>query len=165
MKRMHLHMAVTDLAQSIEFYNTLFDSQPSTTKEDYAKWELEDPAVNFAISTRSQTSGIDHIGIQTESAEELEALRARMASAELSMVSQEGTTCCYAESNKHWVQDPAGIAWETFHTLAEAPTFNLDSEAAEGESACCAPNPKALPKSLQFLSPVSKKPESNEGCC
>lgn len=159
MKRMHLHIAVTDLAQSIAFYNTVFGAEPTVKKDDYAKWLLDDPAVNFAISARSEQTGIDHIGIQTESAEELEALKTRMASAELAMVSQEGTTCCYAQSDKHWVQDPTGIAWETYHTLGSAPTFSGE-EAAASDSACCAPSVN----SLQFIAP-SKKSESNKGCC
>ncbi len=160
MKKMHLHIAVTDLAQSIAFYNTVFGAEPTVIKDDYAKWMLDDPAVNFAISSRSQQTGIDHIGIQTENAEELEALKTRMASAELAMVSQEGTTCCYAQSDKHWVQDPTGIAWETYHTLGNAPTFSGEEEPAS-DSACCAP----APQSLQFIASPSKKSDSNQGCC
>lgn len=159
MKRMHLHIAVTDLAQSIEFYNTVFGAEPSVKKDDYAKWFLDDPAVNFAISARGGKTGIDHIGIQTENAEELTELKSRMESAELAMVSQEGTTCCYSESDKHWVQDPTGIAWETYHTLGSAPTFNGE-DAPASDSACCAPAPQAV----QFITKPSKKSESNQGC-
>lgn len=160
MKRMHLHIAVEDLAQSIAFYNTVFGAEPSVKKDDYAKWLLDDPAVNFAISARGSKTGIDHIGIQTENAEELTELKTRMESAELAMVSQEGTTCCYSESDKHWVQDPSGIAWETYHTLGSAPTFNGET-ASEGDSACCAPTPLAM----QFIAKPAKKSEPNQGCC
>ena len=160
MKKMHLHIAVDDLAQSIAFYNTVFGAEPSVKKDDYAKWLLDDPAVNFAISARGAKTGIDHIGIQTENAEELTELKTRMESAELAMVSQEGTTCCYSQSDKHWVQDPSGIAWETYHTLGSAPTFTGEEPAAEG-SACCAPAPQAV----QFIAMPSKKSEPNQGCC
>lgn len=160
MKRMHLHIAVTDLTQSIEFYNTVFGTEPSVKKDDYAKWLLDDPAVNFAISSRGAKTGIDHIGIQAESAEELAELKSRMESAELAMVSQEGTTCCYAQSDKHWVQDPTGIAWETYHTLGSSPTFN-DETSAASDSACCAP----AVQTVQIISKPSKKSESNQGCC
>lgn len=160
MKKMHLHVAVADLAQSIAFYNTVFGAKPTVQKDDYAKWLLDDPAVNFAISTRGPQTGLDHIGIQTESAEELAELKTRMESAELAMVSQEGTTCCYAQSDKHWVQDPSGIAWEAYHTLGSALTFNGAEAPAEG-SACCAP----VPQSVQFGARPSKKPEPNQGCC
>lgn len=162
MKRMHLHIAVEDLAQSIKFYNTVFGAEPSVKKEDYAKWLLDDPAVNFAISARGAKTGIDHIGIQTENAEELAELKTRMESAELAMVSQEGTTCCYSESDKHWVQDPTGIAWETYHTLGSAPTFNGE-EAPAANSACCAPGLEPL--AMQFITKPAKKSEPNQGCC
>lgn len=161
MKRMHLHIAVKDLAESIQFYNTVFGAKPSVQKDDYAKWLLDDPAVNFAISQRSQTVGIDHIGIQADSDQELSEIKSRLDSAELAMVSQEGTTCCYSESDKHWVQDPTGIAWETYHTLASAPTFNGSDAPAQNESACCAP----APQSMQFIKRDSKKSDTNQGCC
>lgn len=138
MKRMHIHVAVSDLAQSIAFYSQLFGAQPTVQKPDYAKWMLNDPLVNFAISQRGAKVGIDHIGIQVDNETELCDLKARMEKAEMDIVSQEGTTCCYANSNKHWVQDPSGIAWETYHTLDSAPTFGGNAPE-DSASACCAP--------------------------
>ena len=112
MKRMHIHVAVDDIAASISFYSQLFGTAPTLEKTDYAKWMLEDPRVNFAISSRGLKTGVDHLGIQVEQPEELEALRAQLDAAGHVMLTQEGTTCCYAQSNKHWVTDPQGIAWE-----------------------------------------------------
>ncbi len=145
MKRLHIHVAVADLGQSIAFYAQLFGAAPSVSKPDYAKWMLDDPRVNFAISARGIEPGIDHLGIQTDSDDELERLRMQLEQAGMGMVSQEATTCCYAESNKHWVTDPQGIAWETFHTLGEVPTFGSAERAPD--SACCAP----AAQTIQFL--------------
>ena len=145
MKRMHLHIAVDDLAQSIRFYSTLFGAAPTINKPDYAKWMLEDPKVNFAISQRGAKPGLDHIGIQVESDSELDDIRQRLERADLAMLTEAGTTCCYAKSDKHWVQDPSGIAWETYRTLDSAPTFNEQPERAA--AACCTP---ALEK-VQFI--------------
>ena len=145
MKRMHLHVAVDDLAQSIRFYSTLFGAAPTISKPDYAKWMLEDPRVNFAISQRGAKPGLDHIGIQVESDSELDDIRQRLERADLGMLTEAGTTCCYAKSDKHWVQDPSGIAWETYRTLDSAPTFNEQPE--QEAAACCTP---ALEK-VQFI--------------
>lgn len=142
MKRLHIHVAVADLGQSIAFYAQLFGAAPAVSRPDYAKWMLDDPRVNFAISARGIEPGIDHLGIQTDSDDELEGLRAQLEDAGMDMVSQKATTCCYAESNKHWVTDPQGIAWETFHTLGEAPTFGSAERAPD--SACCAPAAQAI---------------------
>jgi catechol-2,3-dioxygenase len=147
MKRMHLHLAVEDLKQSIRFYNSLFGVSPTVLKTDYAKWMLDDPLVNFAISTRSKQIGLDHIGIQAENESELNEIKTRLEAAEMEMVSQASTTCCYAKSDKHWVQDPSGIAWETYHTLENAPTFNGQTEntvSPESNNACCAPAPQVI---------------------
>lgn len=138
MKRMHLHIAVDDIGQSIQFYNTLFGANPTVEKPDYAKWMLDDPRVNFAISQRGAKPGLDHIGIQVEDSAELEEIRSRLEQADMQMLSQTGTGCCYAKSDKHWVQDPSGIAWETYHTLDSIPTFS-DATEHTSESACCAP--------------------------
>jgi len=146
MKRIHLHVAVDDLAKSINFYNTLFGALPTVEKIDYAKWMLDDPLVNFAISQRGAKAGLDHIGIQAESGEELAEIKARLEIADMNMLTQEGTTCCYAKSDKHWVQDPSGIAWETYHTLESAPTFN--DAISQNDSACCAPPAQQV----QFIS-------------
>lgn len=138
MSRFHLHLSVTDLDRSIAYYSALFGSAPDVTKPDYAKWQLEDPRLNFAISTRGRNSGIDHLGIQADSDEELAAIRGRLDVAEISGLEQRGTTCCYARSDKYWVQDPQGIAWETFHTLDSAPVFGDVAQDAS-ELACCVP--------------------------
>lgn len=137
MKRMHLHVSVDDLNQSILFYNTIFGIAPSVVKADYAKWMLDNPLVNFAISQRGAKAGLDHVGIQVDDENELSEIKARFDAAELNVLTQEGTTCCYAKSDKHWVQDPSGIAWEAYHTLNSAPTFNEAKQPTD--SACCAP--------------------------
>lgn len=138
MKRMHIHLGVADLAASIAFYTKLFDCPPAVEKPDYAKWMLEDPRINFAISTRGAAQGLDHLGLQVDSDEELGALRGQLDAAGMAVVSQTGTTCCYAQSDKHWVTDPDGTPWETYHTLGSAPVFGAHpAEATEG--ACCAP--------------------------
>lgn len=150
MKRMHLHVSVDDLNKSINFYNTMFGMEPAVVRSDYAKWMLDDPLVNFAISRRGAKIGLDHVGIQVDSENALAEMKARFDSAELSVLTQEGTTCCYAKSDKHWVQDPSGIAWETYYTLDSAPTFNdLHSHS---DSACCAPSTQQV----QFISRKNK---------
>jgi catechol-2,3-dioxygenase len=145
MKRMHLHVSVENLAQSITFYNSLFGASPTVEKPDYAKWMLNDPLVNFAISQRGAKIGIDHIGIQVDNDAELHELKNRLINAEMSVFSQEGTACCYAKSDKHWVQDPSGIAWETYHTMENIPTFNETTPLqAINTNACCAPPPQTV---------------------
>ena len=139
MKRIHLHIAVDNLVKSIGFYNTLFGASPTVEKVDYAKWMLDDPLVNFAISQRGAKAGLDHIGIQVENDDELAEIKNRLETADMHMLTQEGTTCCYAKSDKHWVQDPSGIAWETYRTLENVPTFNNATEGVVEQSACCAP--------------------------
>jgi catechol 2,3-dioxygenase-like lactoylglutathione lyase family enzyme len=136
MKRLHVHVAVSDLERSIGFYSTLFASQPSVRKEDYAKWMLDDPRVNFAISTHG-TGGVDHLGIQVESDDELRELAGRLKAAGETTRDQEATTCCYAQSNKAWVNDPAGLRWETFFTFGEATSYGEDEAAAAIESKPC----------------------------
>ncbi|MDN0084953.1 ArsI/CadI family heavy metal resistance metalloenzyme [Crenobacter sp. SG2305] len=140
MKRFHVHVAVDNLADSIRFYSALFNAQPTVQKDDYAKWMLEDPRINFAISSRGGEPGLDHLGFQVDSDDELAQLHHQLAAADISMVTQTGTACCYAKSNKHWVVDPSGIAWESYHTLSSIPTFNAgEDEPAEAAIACCAP--------------------------
>ena len=138
MKRLHVHLRVTDLDASIRFYSGLFAAAPTVVKADYAKWMLDDPRVNFAISSRSNTAGLDHLGIQVESEAELAEMNQRLEAAHLPKQSQLGTACCYARSDKHWTVDPQGIAWESYHTLDSAPTFAGNDT---GDSACCAPSP------------------------
>ncbi|HEY3776462.1 MAG TPA: ArsI/CadI family heavy metal resistance metalloenzyme [Rhizomicrobium sp.] len=140
MKRLHVHIAVDDLDRSIGFYETLFGARPSVVKDDYAKWMLDDPKVNLAISRRSRTAGVDHLGIQVESDGELRELAGRLKAAGEKTRDQEATTCCYAQSNKAWINDPSGIRWETFFTFGEATSYGEDEAAAESslQSACCA---------------------------
>jgi catechol 2,3-dioxygenase-like lactoylglutathione lyase family enzyme len=138
MKRMHVHVSVDDLNKSITFYNHLFGATPTVVKPDYAKWMLDDPRVNFAISQRGSKPGLDHLGIQVDNDDALKEIEQRLHAADLSLVTQAGTTCCYAKSDKHWVQDPSGIAWESYHTLENAPTFN-DTAELHADHACCAP--------------------------
>lgn len=146
MKRFHVHLHVQDLPQSIGFYSKLFAAEPARLESDYAKWMLEDPPVNFAISTRGSSTGIDHLGIQTDNADELVALKARAQAADMALLDEGNTSCCYARSEKHWVTDPQGIAWEHFHTLANIPVFNeapvavaVASADAPAAAACCPP--------------------------
>jgi len=124
MKRFHVHVAVHDLEQSIRFYSTLFGTPPAVKKDDYAKWMLDDPRINFAISSRGGAPGVDHLGIQTDTAEELVELKARAQAADMALFDEGATTCCYARSDKHWVTDPQGVPWEHFHTLADIPVFS-----------------------------------------
>jgi catechol 2,3-dioxygenase-like lactoylglutathione lyase family enzyme len=135
-KRLHVHVSVRDLDQSIRFYSALFATQPVVTKHDYAKWMLDDPRVNFAISTRSGEAGVDHLGIQAENGAELEDLGVRLAQADVAVTAQKGASCCYAKSDKYWTLDPQGIPWESFHTLDSVPMYGADTrETAKG--ACC----------------------------
>jgi hypothetical protein len=140
MSRFHLHVSVTDLPRSIRFYSVLFGVEPGVVKDDYAKWMLDDPRINFAISTRARQPGVDHVGIQTETEEELSALQARLQAATIPGVAQKETACCYARSNKYWTLDPQGIAWEAFHTLDSIPTFNDENVPASAQG-CCVPLP------------------------
>jgi catechol 2,3-dioxygenase-like lactoylglutathione lyase family enzyme len=139
MKRFHVHAHVEDLQASIAFYSRLFGAEPTRVEADYAKWMLEDPRVNFAISARGEKPGIDHLGIQTDTESELAELKARAQAAELTLLDEGRTTCCYARSDKHWLTDPQGIAWEHFHTLGSIPVFSEKVEAANEPAACCAP--------------------------
>lgn len=143
MKRFHVHVHVDDLAKSIGFYSKLFAAEPTRIEGDYAKWILDDPRINFAISTRGSKAGIDHLGFQTDDAEELTALKARAEAADMALLDEGETTCCYARSEKHWVTDPQGIAWEHFHTLGSIPVFNEAAAAQGTAAACCTPAPAA----------------------
>jgi catechol 2,3-dioxygenase-like lactoylglutathione lyase family enzyme len=149
MKRLHLHVSVPDLARSIRFYETLFGAPPTVVKDDYAKWMLEDPRVNLAISQRGAAPGVDHVGIQTDTAEELGALAARLKAAGETTFDEAAAACCYARSDKSWVNDPAGVRWETFFTFGEATTFGEDAAAAvlarPAEAVCCGAPSAAQP--------------------
>jgi len=150
MKRFHVHLAVHDLAASIRFYSTIFGAHPSVQKSDYAKWMLEEPRINFAISQRGAAPGVNHLGIQVDSAEELTALREQVAAAEIEARDETGANCCYANSDKYWVQDPQGVAWETFHTLDSIPTYGQNA----ADHACGTPQP-----------PVGFAPKSKSSTC
>src|ERR1700736_4133280 len=145
MKRMHVHVAVEDIPNAIGFYSALFDAPPAVVKPDYAKWMLDDPRVNFAISTRGKRPGLDHLGIQAESEGELRQVYARLHKAGGNIVEQGQTACCYARSEKSWINDPAGIAWETFLTTGESTDYGdgtgerVPRVAHVKDQACCAP--------------------------
>ena len=132
MKRFHVHVAVPDLRKSIAFYSTVFGSEPTVVKPDYAKWMLDDPRVNFAISQRDASrAGVNHLGFQVESDGELEEIHARLQAAEADVVEEKNISCCYARSDKYWVKDPAGIAWESFHTLGNVPVYGESAAATQ----------------------------------
>ena len=159
MKRFHVHAHVEDLARSIDFYAKLFGAAPTRVENDYAKWMLDDPRINFAISTRGGKPGVDHLGIQTDSEDELAALKAQAEAAELSLADVGETSCCYARSDKYWVTDPQGIAWEQFHTLNDIPTFGVDrAPVSPAASACCVP---AAPQGKPVAIPV----KAAGSCC
>jgi lactoylglutathione lyase len=153
MKRFHLHVSVSDLDESVRFYSTLFAAKPTVQHLDYAKWMLEDPRINFAISTRRQPVGVNHLGLQVDTGEELRGMHAQLQAADAQLIQENEQPCCYARSDKYWVTDPTGIAWETFHTLGNIPVYGEDtvvfnhgasiipvqSETAAGKPACCVP--------------------------
>ena len=146
MKRFHVHVHVADLAQSVAFYSKMFAAEPTRREADYAKWMLDDPRINFAISTFGSTLGVDHLGVQTDDAAELAELKERAAAADLATFDEGTTSCCYARSAKHWITDPQGVAWEHFHTLGDIPVFHQAGPAGAetvgadtGEARCCAP--------------------------
>jgi lactoylglutathione lyase len=141
MKRFHVHVAVPDLQQSIRFYSTLFGAEPSVVKGDYAKWMLEDPRVNFAISQHGETSGINHLGLQVDSDTELGEIQGRLQAAGAGGLEEKNVSCCYARSDKYWTTDPSGVAWESFRSLGTVPLYHGEARqagCATGESTCCA---------------------------
>jgi catechol 2,3-dioxygenase-like lactoylglutathione lyase family enzyme len=163
MKRFHVHVAVKDLASSIRFYSALFGAEPTVTKSDYAKWMVDDPRINFAISQRGEQIGVNHLGLQVDSDDELEALRAQAESADLVAAAEKGQTCCYARSDKYWYTDPQGVAWETYHTLKQVEFFNGDDGTdshcgadSDAQSSCCTPTDAVQ---------SSKTERSRAACC
>lgn len=152
MKRLHVHVSVGDLSQSVRFYSALFATAPTVVKADYAKWMLDDPRVNFAISSRGGESGLDHFGIQVESPDELREVYTRLQQADRPVLEEGATTCCYAKSEKAWIADPQGIAWETFLTTGESTVYGdsadlgsvrtvrgIESPSHAAQDSCCAP--------------------------
>ncbi|MFV8642102.1 ArsI/CadI family heavy metal resistance metalloenzyme [Ralstonia pseudosolanacearum] len=160
MKRFHVHVHVDDLNKSIAFYSKLFATEPTRVEGDYAKWMLDDPRINFAISTRGSATGVDHLGFQVDDADELAELKARAEAADMALLDEGETTCCYARSDKHWVTDPQGIAWEHFHSLGNIPVFSegKKEEAATEGSVCCAPRAPGG-------KPIGIAVKSNSSCC
>jgi catechol-2,3-dioxygenase len=155
MKRLHVHVAVESLSDSINFYSSLFDSKPTVEKEDYAKWMLDDPRVNFAISTRGRVPGLDHLGIQAEDKEELNEIAERLKKADRPVLDEGATTCCYAQGEKSWITDPQGIAWEAFLTVGQSTTYGKDNEISSADvplhnqSACCVPSFDTVPVEIK----------------
>lgn len=146
MKRFHIHLAVEDLQQNIAFYSALFGIEPSVIYDDYTKWMLNDPRINFAISSRNRQAGLDHLGIQVESEYELEDMQQILKGAALPMIEQKQSACCYAESDKYWTVDPQGIPWEAFHSLKSIPTFGKDSGLPSVQNdSCCSPSSNCCP--------------------
>ncbi len=161
MKRFHVHVHVDDLARSVAFYSKLFAAEPARVESDYAKWMLEDPPLNFAVSARGGAPGIDHLGFQTDDPAELARMRANAVAADMALLDEGATTCCYARSEKHWVQDPTGVAWEHFHTLEGIPVFREPAPAESMAAACCTPAPRGTPVAI----PVSTVPARDRTCC
>mgnify|MGYP000287398350 FL=1 len=154
MKRIHIHIAVNELSKSIGFYSAIFAAQPTIERKDYAKWHLNDPIVNFAISLKGSDCGMNHMGIQVDSESELQEISQRLENAEINYSSQVGTSCCHSHSNKHWALDPQGIAWESFHTLNDSPVFASELDVdQEQSSTCCIP--------LK----IAQSSKQNKACC
>ena len=162
MNRFHVHLNVADLPASLRFYTQLFGADPTVLKPDYAKWMLEDPRVNFAISDTGRAPGVDHLGIQAETGEELATLGTRLEAAGNALVPEEATVCCYARSDKLWTEDPQGTRWETFHTLGEATTYHGADAACATDGAACTPDPRAMKPKVDKGAPCCA-PAS--GCC
>lgn len=139
MKRLHVHVSVDDLAASIRFYDTLFGREPTVTKADYARWMLDDPRVNFAISRRGDSPGIRHLGIQVEDRAELADMRARLERTQAALRDEGETTCCYAKSDKAWIEDPQGVQWETFLTIGESTVYGVEAREGAHGTPCCQP--------------------------
>ena len=166
MKRFHVHIAVNNLEESTRFYAAMFGVQPSVQKPDYAKWMLDDPRINFAISERAGTPGVNHLGFQAESDAELEEIHARLQTAGTDIAAEKGANCCYATSDKYWVNDPAGIAWESFRSLDTIPFYGEDSHktalpAADAQAAGC--GTACCPPALKARAPDVKA--TAKGCC
>ena len=167
MKRFHVHVAVKDLASSIRFYSSIFAQSPTVTKSDYAKWMLDEPRVNFAISTRSAKLGVNHLGFQVDSDTELAAMRDQLAAADQGLVEEQGVACCYGRSDKYWVTDPTGLAWETFHSLGSVPVFGTPHESAK-QGATCGGVPAAAPQPARAsacCAPAPAPQDASAGCC
>ena len=164
MKRFHVHVAVHDLDKSIAFYSAMFGEQPSVVKSDYAKWMLEDPRINFAISRRGQAPGVNHLGMQAEDDAELETIHSNLQKADTTVVADKGAHCCYAMSDKYWVTDPQGIAWESFRSLGSIPLFGAAEAASAEQSASCGSG-AASSSCCTPGSSSSQSERATSGCC
>jgi catechol 2,3-dioxygenase-like lactoylglutathione lyase family enzyme len=163
MNRFHVHLNVADLAASVRFYSTLFAAEPSVLKPDYAKWMLDDPRVNFAISATGRAPGVDHLGLQVDSGPELAALGQRLDAAGGTVEPEDATICCYARSDKAWTEDPQGTRWESFHTTGAATTYYAGDSACATDGAACTPDVSAMkPKAT---SQASSCCVADSGCC
>jgi hypothetical protein len=160
MKRFHVHVSVSDIATAVRFYSSIFGAAPTVNKPDYAKWILQDPRVNFAISNRGNALGVNHLGIQVESSEGLAEVREQLASADSAVVKQTDTSCCYSRSDKYWITDPAGIAWEAFHSLDAVPTYGEDTRENATDGACCVPV-----STIKAKSGSNDTPPNKDGAC
>jgi catechol 2,3-dioxygenase-like lactoylglutathione lyase family enzyme len=160
MKRFHVHVAVNSIEESVRFYSRVFGSEPTVLEPDYAKWMVEDPRINFAISARGAHPGVNHLGLQVESDEELKGMREQLAAADAGLVEEIGANCCYAKSDKYWVTDPQGIAWETYRSLGSIPMFGADPEAtAQTETdGCCGPADATVSAAMFSV-------KARSGCC
>jgi catechol 2,3-dioxygenase-like lactoylglutathione lyase family enzyme len=156
MKRLHIHIGVEQLEEAIGFYSKLFGAEPVKRKPDYAKWMLEDPRVNLAISTRASTKGVEHLGIQVEEEQELDEIRQRLKAGNVPVAEEGETLCCYAKSDKSWVLDPAGVPWEAYRTMEDAEIFSTHS--VQSDTACCEPGLLARPESKAAA-------QASHGCC
>jgi hypothetical protein len=178
MKRFHLHVSVRNLDESIRFYSTLFAEQPAVRQSDYAKWLLEDPRMNFAISTHRQPVGVNHLGFQVDSDEELRGMHTQLLEADSRLIQENEQPCCYARSDKYWVTDPTGIAWETFHTLGNIPVYGEDTAVfnhgvspvpipneSRATAACCVPAGTTEPKATGTDCCGGPAPSNVDACC
>jgi catechol 2,3-dioxygenase-like lactoylglutathione lyase family enzyme len=166
MKRFHIHLSVQDIAESIRFYSKLFGTAPSVTKDDYAKWMLDDPRINFAISRRGHALGVNHLGFQVDSDAELDRLREQVAQADISALDEKGANCCYARSNKYWIEDPQGIPWETFHSLNEIPIYGEDRALKpDADSAYCKPVNEPAKTAEAACCSATADPQEKTACC
>ncbi len=166
MKRFHIHVSVSDLAASVRFYSTLFNAQPARLEADYAKWMLEDPRINFAISTQRQPLGVNHLGFQLDSDEELKGMHAQLRAADSRLIEENQQPCCYAQSDKYWVTDPSGIAWETFHTLGSIPVYGEDTAVFNHGTSTVPTRDDALRDDApRAACCVPARPTEPAGCC
>ncbi len=166
MKRFHVHVDVADLAASVRYYQTLFGCPPSVRKPDYAKWMLDDPRLNFAISQRGRAPGLDHLGLQVETVEELAEIGARLRAADAVSLAEQGTTCCYARSDKFWSEDPQGLRWESFRSMGTATTYHAPNAQENPAMICCGPQSDAprMAEASACCEPVAVQPVAS-GCC